>query len=132
MSVETQKAVRSGDNRLLWLDVRRRQSGMWAFAMNRLSALGLTLYLFLHLFMLRQLAQGPNAYDTFISLVRSPLFTLSELVVVVAGLYHGLNGIRVILTGLGIGVPYQKSMFWILFGIAALAGIAFAIRMFTA
>ncbi len=128
MSAQT----RSPSQAAQWLNFPRRQVGMWAFVMNRLSALGLVVYLFLHLYMLRQLAQGPSAYDSFISLVHSPLLTLSEWVVVVGGLYHGLNGIRVILTGLGVAVPYQKQMFWILFGIAALGSLAFAIRMFTA
>lgn len=132
MTTPTRISARRPSNWPQWLDIRGRQSGMWAFVMNRLSAIGLTVYLFLHLFMLRQLAQGPQAYDSFITLVRSPLFTLSELVVVVGGLYHGLNGIRVVLTSLGIAVPYQKSLFWVLFAIAAIASIAFAIRMFTA
>ena len=125
-------STRSPSQAAQWLNFPRRGVGMWAFAMNRLSALGLAVYLFLHLFMLRQLAEGPSAYDRFISLARSPLFTLSEWVVVVGGLYHGLNGVRVILTSLGVAVPYQRQMFWILFGIAALGSLAFAIRMFTA
>ncbi|HEY3344747.1 MAG TPA: succinate dehydrogenase, cytochrome b556 subunit [Anaerolineaceae bacterium] len=131
MSVQTRASARRPANWAQWLDPRHRQIGMWAFVMNRLSALGLTFYLFLHLYALHQLAQGPQVYDGFIALVRSPIFTLGELVVVVAGLYHGLNGVRVILTSLGIAVPYQRTLFWVLFGIAALGSLAFAIRMFS-
>jgi succinate dehydrogenase / fumarate reductase, cytochrome b subunit len=131
MSAQIHLPARRPANWSQWLDPRRRQIGMWAFVMNRLSALGLTFYLFLHLYALNQLAQGPQAYDGFIALVRSPIFTLGELVVVVGVLYHGLNGIRVILTSLGIAVPYQRTLFWVLFGTAALASLAFAIRMFT-
>ena len=131
MSIETRAPARSPAHAGQWLNFPRRGLGMWAFVMNRLSALGLTIYLYLHLFMLRQLAQGPQSYDRFIALVRSPGFTLAELVVIVAGLYHGLNGIRVILTGLGVAVPYQKQLFWVLFSLAALASIVFAVHMFS-
>ncbi len=132
MTAQTTNPTRHPSNWTKWLDIRRRQVGMWAFVMNRLSAIGLVVYLFLHLIVLSTLSRGSQAYDQFIALVRSPLFTLSELVVVIGGIYHGLNGIRVILTSLGVAVPYQKTLFWIFFGIAAIASLAFAYRMFTA
>ena len=41
-----------------WFDVRHRRPGSWAFALNRLTGVGLTLYLFVHLWVLRMLTQG--------------------------------------------------------------------------
>ena len=41
-----------------WFDPRNRQIGTWAFILNRITALGLTLYLLMHLVALSQLAQG--------------------------------------------------------------------------
>ncbi len=132
MNVEMQSSVRQPGSFLAWFDPRHRQPGTWAFALNRLSGLGLTFYLFLHLIALSQLAQGPAAYDGFIHLVHAPAFILGELVVVVGALYHGLNGIRVILTGLGWAVPYQRLLFWVVFALTALASLVFALRMFNA
>lgn len=132
MNIENQPSARQPGSLLEWFDPRHRQAGTWAFVMNRLSGLGLTFYLFLHLVALGQLAQGPAAYDGFIHLVHSPFFILGELVVVAGALYHGLNGIRIILTGLGVGVPYQRTLFWGMFGIAAMGSLIFAIRMFNA
>ncbi len=43
-----------------WFDPRNRQIGTWGFILNRITALGLTLYLGLHLIALGQLAQGPR------------------------------------------------------------------------
>ena len=115
-----------------WFDPRQRRAGTWAFSLNRITALGLTLYLFIHLVVLSQLASGPAAYDNFVRLAKSPLFIAGELLVVMAGIIHGLNGIRLVLTTLGVGVPYQKTLFWGLLLLALAISLIFGIRMFTA
>jgi succinate dehydrogenase / fumarate reductase cytochrome b subunit len=117
---------------LTWFDPRWRQPGTWAFILNRITALGLTFYLFLHLVVLGQLARGPEAYDNFLATIRSPVFVFGELLVVIAGLVHGFNGLRIILTSFGIGVSYQKQLFYWLMAVAALGSLIFAYRMFTA
>ncbi|MHB8132738.1 MAG: succinate dehydrogenase, cytochrome b556 subunit [Anaerolineaceae bacterium] len=113
-----------------WFDPRHRSLGSWAFILNRITGLGLTLYLFLHLIMLGQLAKGPDAYDGFIALVKNPVFLVGELLVIAAALIHGLNGIRVGVTSFGIGNSKQKQLFIILMSLAAVAIIYFAFRMF--
>jgi succinate dehydrogenase / fumarate reductase cytochrome b subunit len=115
-----------------WFDPRKRELGFWAFTLNRITALGLTFYLFLHLIILGQLAQGPQAYDTFLKTIRNPLFIFGEVLVVTAGFIHGLNGIRVGLTSFGIGVPTQRQLFIALLAIAVIGSLIFAVRMFTA
>jgi succinate dehydrogenase / fumarate reductase, cytochrome b subunit len=117
---------------LQWFDARYRSAGMWAFALNRVTGLGLTVYLFLHLAVLGSLARGPEAYDGFVALVKSPVFLIGEWLVVVAGIYHGLNGIRVVLTSFGIGVPYQKQMFYIVFILSAVVSLYFGYSMLSA
>ena len=114
-----------------WFDPRWRGVGTWAFILNRISGIGLTLYLFLHLVVLSTLARGPGAYDRFIALAKSPLMVAGELLVVVAGLYHGLNGLRIVLTSFGIGLRQQKTLFYWLLAITATGGLVFALRMFS-
>ncbi len=104
---------------------------MWAFALNRITAIGLTVFLYLHLVMLSKLASGEQVYNDFVTVSKTPLFVFGELLVVIAGLYHGLNGLRVAMTSLGIAVPYQKYLFVILTILALAAGAVFAIRMFS-
>lgn len=113
-----------------WFDPRARQAGGLAFILNRLSALGLTVYLFLHLGVLSTLLRGPQAYDTFIAFARNPVVLAGEYLVVVGGLLHGLNGIRVAVTSLAVGVPYQKQLFYSLMVLAAAGCLYFAVRMF--
>jgi succinate dehydrogenase / fumarate reductase cytochrome b subunit len=112
-----------------WFDPRWRDIGTWAFMLNRLTGIGLTIYLFLHLIVLGTLARGPEAYDSFIALAKSPLLVLGELLVVVGGLYHGLNGLRVALTSFGVGVTQQKLLFYAVLVLVVVGGAIFAVRM---
>lgn len=113
-----------------WFNPLNRQSGSIAFILNRITALGLTLYLYLHLIMLGKLAQGAESYDGFIALVRSPIFIFGELLVVAAVIIHGLNGIRIGLTSFNIGTNIQKPFFYVLMGISIIGILYFAVRMF--
>ena len=113
-----------------WFNPAGRGAGGWAFILNRISALGLAFYLYLHLFVLGKLAQGPEAFDRFIAAAKSPLYTVGELLVIATAFYHGLNGVRLVLTGFNVGVPRQKQFFYIVLVLAALGTLVFAIRMF--
>ena len=115
-----------------WFDPRFRKPGSWAFILNRITALGLTLYLFLHLTVLSQLVVGQIAYDRFIALAHQPFLVAGELLVVLAALIHGLNGIRIVLTHFGWGLSHQKKLFWGVLILVAAAGFYFALRMFMA
>lgn len=114
-----------------WFNPRGRTVGTWAFIINRLAALGLTFYLFMHLIVLGQLARGPDAYDNFIETIHNPFFIAGELLVVFAGLFHGLNGLRIALTSFGIAVPYQRQIFYAMMIISILASVIFGVRMFS-
>lgn len=113
-----------------WFDPRYRSIGSWAFILNRVTGLGLVLYLLMHLVALGQLAAGPAAYDGFISLVHNPLFKLGELLVIAACFIHGFNGIRIALNSVGVGVQAQKSTFVGLMLVAIGIIAYFAFRMF--
>jgi succinate dehydrogenase / fumarate reductase cytochrome b subunit len=113
-----------------WFLPFRRDLGSWAFALNRLTALGLTLYLFLHLGVLGLLAQGPGAYDDFLRLTENPLIKLGEWAVVVAAILHGLNGLRIVLTSFGVGVTRQKQLFYGFMVIAVFVILVFTARMY--
>nr|MBN1230127.1 succinate dehydrogenase, cytochrome b556 subunit [Anaerolineae bacterium] len=116
---------------MAWFDVRKRRVGSWAFALNRLTGLGLVVYLLLHLVVLSILLQGEAGWDKFITLARHPLFLLMDVVLIFGILFHGLNGIRVALVGMGIGVRSHKTLFWILMVIALVALVISAVMVFT-
>jgi len=113
-----------------WFIPIRRDIGSWAFALNRITALGLTFYLFLHLIVLGLLAQGPGAYDSFLALTENPFIKLGEWAVVAAAILHGLNGIRIVLTSFGVGVTRQKQLFYGFMVIAIVVILFFTTKMY--
>jgi succinate dehydrogenase / fumarate reductase cytochrome b subunit len=69
------------------------------------------------------LLRGEEAFDAALSvLMGSRFFGLLETLLLAAVLYHGFNGIRILLfdMGLGIDVRAQKIIFWVFMGMAAI------------
>ena len=114
-----------------WFDVRGRSMSTVAFALNRLTAVGLTIYLFLHLAVLSLLVRGPESWDSFVALAKHPLFLLLDVVLLFGVVYHMANGIRVALVGMGIGHPRHKTLFYVLVGIALVLFVVGAVLIFT-
>jgi succinate dehydrogenase cytochrome b subunit len=101
-----------------WFDPRGRHLGGWAFVINRLSGVGLVLYLYLHLVILTQLAAGPAAWDGFVALATSPPVLVFDVVLLAGLLIHALNGIRVTLVGVGLVAGHQRAL-WISLAVLA-------------
>jgi succinate dehydrogenase / fumarate reductase cytochrome b subunit len=113
-----------------WVDPRGRRMGQWAWIVNRLTGLGLLLYLFLHLGVLSMLAVGPGAWDGFVSTALTPAFLLLDVVLIFGMLFHGLNGIRVTLVGFGLIVDRQKAMFVALMILGAIVLVVAGLRIY--
>ena len=113
-----------------WFELRLKPVGMLAFMLHRLSGIGLVFYLYLHLVVLSRLRGGPASWDSFLALVRSPLFLVLDGVLLLGALIHGLNGLRLTLIGLNIGLRWQKSSFWAILGLALLITLWGTARLF--
>ncbi|HLO15630.1 MAG TPA: succinate dehydrogenase, cytochrome b556 subunit [Anaerolineales bacterium] len=113
-----------------WFDPRLREAGSWAFILNRLSGLGLTFYLGLHLAVLNKLAQGAKAYNDFVAFSGSPLIKVGEVILIAAVVFHGLNGLRLILHAFGIGIRGQKRVFAFAILITIFVATLFTIHLF--
>jgi len=103
-----------------WFNPRGRGLGFIAFALHRITGIGLTLYLLLHMVVLSILLQGEDAWDRFVAVAKSPVMLLFDLILIAGILIHGLNGLRVSLVGLGFGVRQHKILFWIVMLLSAL------------
>ena len=110
-----------------WVDPRGRALGSFAFSVNRITALGLVLYLYLHLGVLSMLLRGEEAWNDFVRLATTTVFLLLDVLLIFGLLYHGLNGLRVALVGTGIAPDRQKALWWAggVIGTVALAYSAF-------
>ena len=112
-----------------WFDPRHRRSGGWAFALGRLTGLGLVGYLYLHLGVLFLLSRGPGGWDRFVDLARRPFFLWLDVVLVVGLLVHGLNGVRSALVGTGLVVRRHAALLAALALLGALVAAVAAVRI---
>jgi succinate dehydrogenase / fumarate reductase cytochrome b subunit len=95
----------------------------------RISGLVLVFYLFMHLWVISQgRIGGPEAINNLFEFFDKPLLVFLDLMLVAAVLYHALNGVRVILMDLGIGIKQHKVVFWICMLVAALSLSLFAAK----
>ena len=99
--------------------------GGFAFAVNRVTGLGLVAYLYLHLAVLSMLLRGASAWSGFLRLATSWLFLSLDVLLIFGILYHGLNGIRVALIGSGVVPDRQKALWWAL-GVIGTIALAFS------
>lgn len=113
-----------------WFDPRGRRLGGWAFALNRLSGVGVLVYLYLHLGILSTLARGREAWDAFVAFALHPLVLVMDVVLLAGLLIHGLNGIRVTLVGVGLVVSRQRAMFVALMIVAAVVLVIGTMRIY--
>jgi succinate dehydrogenase cytochrome b subunit len=99
-------------------------TGMWAWMLHRITGLGLVFYILLHTILMSvSLLSGKESFDATLSvLMGHPVFELLDTLLLGAVLYHGFNGIRILLFDVGIGISNnsQKRLFWIFMGMAAI------------
>ena len=100
----------------------KKRVGMWAWMLHRLTGLGLVLYLVIHVWGLKAITDA-DAYNALIASYHGPLFKIAEFGLLVAVVYHALNGVRIVLIDFMGWSPNQRKLFWTL-GAVAVALIA--------
>lgn len=96
----------------------RGDPGMWSWVLHRITGATIFFFLFVHVLDTALVRVSPQAYNEVIETYKSPIVGLMEIGLVVAVLYHALNGIRVILIDFWQKGPrYQKQMLWVVVGI---------------
>ena len=105
--------------------------GMLAWLLHRVSGLALSFYLLLHIWDLRAAQRGAQAFDEAMATFQSPFWKVMDLLLLAAVLFHGLNGIRLLLFDAGQGLRYQRQLFWVAFGLTIAIFIFSAVMVFT-
>ena len=107
-----------------------RYAGNVAFWIQRLTGLALVGYLILHVHTIRDL-KDPKRFDEALKLFSTPLFKLGEIALLATVILHALNGIRLTLVDLGVGITRQRQMFWYFaIGVGLVLFLAGAVPMF--
>ncbi len=88
------------------------QSGMWSWLLHRVTGLGVLLFLLIHIVDISLLNFGPKVYNEGIALFGLTIVRILSLALIGALLYHGFNGVRIILIDFWPkGARYQRIMF---------------------
>lgn len=87
-----------------WLGGGRYGPERYAYALHRLSGMALLLYFLMHIAVTSARVFGEEAWRATMAAVAHPVFKAGEYLVFAAFAYHAVNGIRLILVELGIGL----------------------------
>lgn len=91
----------------------------YLYLLHRVTGLGILLFLLIHLTVTTVFRiQGQDVWEAAMALLRNPWFRVGEYLVVVAFIYHALNGLRLILQELGFALgrpippvyPYKDAL----------------------
>ena len=100
---------------------RRMGPGAYMYVAHRFTGIVLTIYLFVHLYVLGSVLSGPNSFDRIMAMLATPLFRLAELGLVWVVLFHTLNGLRLAIVNLAPSVNQRALAYAVVatsFGVA--------------
>jgi succinate dehydrogenase / fumarate reductase cytochrome b subunit len=112
------------------LNPRNMRLGIWAWLVQRISGIALVLFVVAHVVAISQAnfaLTGP--LFTMFDGLRNPFWSVDTAALLIDLLmlgiiaFHGMNGIRIVLfdVGLGVGLRSHKVIFWILMATAVVA-----------
>jgi succinate dehydrogenase / fumarate reductase cytochrome b subunit len=89
------------------------QAGMWAWIFHKFTGWILVGYLFTHIAVLSTAIQGPESYTTTLQSLESIFVVrILEIGLLSTAVFHILNGTRLLLVDLGIGLGSQDKSFY--------------------
>ena len=101
-----------------------KTTGFISFVLRRLTGVTLVLYLFTHMWVIGSINQGPEVFNARLNLVQTPFFKLAEIALLAAVVYHGLDGIRLLIVNWFKVTEYRKSLFYAVLAVSVLIVIA--------
>ena len=99
--------------------VARYRVGSWAFILHRVSGVVIALYGITHVLVMTTGLRGEAAFNRLMNAFQRPGVLALEMLLLAVVLFHMLNGLRIVLIDLGVGVRRQKALFWGLMAVGA-------------
>ncbi|MHB1342922.1 MAG: succinate dehydrogenase, cytochrome b556 subunit [Thermoleophilia bacterium] len=109
--------------------VELSRGGMWLWLLQRVTAVILLLGLAAHIIVTHSLNLGELSYDNVAARLATGFFVVVDFSLLAAGLFHGLNGIRMVLLDYGFSGRSQTVLSWLLLavGVAVFAAGTWAL-----
>jgi fumarate reductase subunit D len=108
----------------------RGHAGWWAFAVHRLSGLGLAIFLPAHFLVLGRALTGAEALDGVLAWTEMPLVKASEVALVFLLAVHLSGGLRLLLAEFGgWRAAWQPALIAATGGVAVLCALLFALNL---
>lgn len=103
----------------------RGREGQLAFYLHRISGVALALYLMLHVFDISLVMYGPDGpFNAFLFFYHQWPFRVGLVLIIAGVVYHGLNGLRIILLDFtSWAIKYQRAMWYGVLAATAAIGI---------
>ena len=90
-------AVRSRKSKSDYGSIYKGHESQWSFVLHRITGVAVILFLFAHVVDTAAVGWGPDAYNRITAAYENPIVRLLEYGLVVAVLYHSLNGLKITL-----------------------------------
>ena len=107
-----------------------KTTGFISFVLRRFTGLALVFYLFMHMWVIGSVNSGPEAFNARLNFFQQPIFKILEIGLLAAVVYHGFDGIRVLIVHYVGVTEYRKSLFYAAFAVSVLLTIAGGIPIF--
>jgi len=106
-------------------------TGSLAFVLHRVTGIGLIVYLILHILSITKASHAdPTQYDVVVRRFQEPDFKIGEVLLWGAVLFHGINGIRILLVDFVLERSHlARPLFWYFTALIVALLIAGAIPM---
>ncbi len=91
-----------------------RNIGNFSFWLHRITGIGLSIYLVMHIFVLSSAIGGPESFDKRMGQVQNPFFAVLEVLLIAGVFLHMLNGLRITITDFFAWSRGHKTLFWII------------------
>ena len=128
MTMAYQPKLREG-----WFRTNLRYSkhgGSWAWILHRITGLGLTAYIYVHIYALTTLTQGEKAFDDEMKLFTTPVFKVLEWLLFSLVIFHSFNGVRIVLVDWANGARYHKKILAVVYSLGIVMFIGMGYLMF--
>ena len=73
------------------------RADMISWILHKITGFAIVSFLIFHIWGMSQMSKGPDAFNADIEAYKTPLFKFGEVLLLGAMLFHGLNGMRIIL-----------------------------------